>query len=224
MVQQGTVEIQQSIRDKIVSILKPSAASASEEIKPEEVPEPPKAGTSTEVTDTSKTGQTAELDAFKSMEVKAKEMTLEEALNDSTPENGVSLVDEEWREMANRGDAATGEKYQELVKKFGFNYTQQIDAKYGNGDGILTYEEFEKHQSEDIGPDADAEVKAAMKESTQNAFKRLDLNDDNKIDSKEITTLLAAMDYDKDSNVNGRITINDFFRIFRRSVPILQIY
>ena len=212
VVQQGTVEIQQSIWDKIVSILKPSAAPASEEIKPEEAPEPPKAGTSTEVTDTSKTDQTTELDAFKSMEAKAKEMTLEEALNDNTPENGVSLVDEEWREMANRGDAATGEKYQELVKKFGFNYTQQIDAKYGNGDGILTYEEFEKHQSEDIGPDADAEVKAAMKESTQNAFKRLDLNDDNKIDSKEITTLLAAMDYDKDSNVNGRITINDFFR------------
>ena len=146
------------------------------------------------------------------MEAKAREMTFEEALNDSTPENGVSMVNDEWREMANRGDAATGEKYQELVKKFGLNYTRQLDEKYGNGDGTLTYEEFEKHQSEDITPDADADVRAAMKEAIKNAFERLDLNDDNKLDSKEITTLLAAMDYDKDNNVNGRITINDFFR------------
>ena len=203
VVQQGTVEIQQSLWDKIVAILKPSAAAPSAPTQsdaPVEVPETPKAG------------QTAELDAFKGMEAKAREMTFEEALNDSTPENGVSMVNDEWREMANRGDAATGEKYQELVKKFGLNYTRQLDEKYGNGDGTLTYEEFEKHQSEDITPDADADVRAAMKEAIKNAFERLDLNDDNKLDSKEITTLLAAMDYDKDNNVNGRITINDFFR------------
>ena len=209
VVQQGTVEIQQSLWDKIVAILKPSAAAPS---APTQSETPAQSETPVEVPETPKAGQTAELDAFKGMEAKAREMTFEEALNDSTPENGVSMVNDEWREMANRGDAATGEKYQELVKKFGLNYTRQLDEKYGNGDGTLTYEEFEKHQSEDITPDADADVRAAMKEAIKNAFERLDLNDDNKLDSKEITTLLAAMDYDKDNNVNGRITINDFFR------------
>ena len=209
VVQQGTVEIQQSLWDKIVAILKPSAAAPS---APTQSETPAQSDAPVEVPETPKAGQTAELDAFKGMEAKAREMTFEEALNDSTPENGVSMVNDEWREMANRGDAATGEKYQELVKKFGLNYTRQLDEKYGNGDGTLTYEEFEKHQSEDITPDADADVRAAMKEAIKNAFERLDLNDDNKLDSKEITTLLAAMDYDKDNNVNGRITINDFFR------------
>lgn len=209
VVQQGTVEIQQSLWDKIVAILKPSAAAPS---APTQSEAPTQSDAPVEVSETPKAGQTAELDAFKGMEAKAREMTFEEALNDSTPENGVSMVNDEWREMANRGDAATGEKYQELVKKFGLNYTRQLDEKYGNGDGTLTYEEFEKHQSEDITPDADADVRAAMKEAIKNAFERLDLNDDNKLDSKEITTLLAVMDYDKDNNVNGRITINDFFR------------
>ena len=209
VVQQGTVEIQQSLWDKIVAILKPSAAAPS---APTQSETPAQSDAPVEVPETPKAGQTVELDAFKGMEAKAREMTFEEALNDSTPENGVSMVNDEWREMANRGDAATGEKYQELVKKFGLNYTRQLDEKYGNGDGTLTYEEFEKHQSEDITPDADADVRAAMKEAIKNAFERLDLNDDNKLDSKEITTLLAAMDYDKDNNVNGRITINDFFR------------
>ena len=66
VVQQGTVEIQQSLWDKIVAILKPLAAAPSAPTQseaPVEVPETPKAG------------QTAELDAFKGMEEKAREMT-----------------------------------------------------------------------------------------------------------------------------------------------------
>ena len=204
-----TIEIKQSFWDKIVALLRPSAAATPAKT---ETAEEAAAVKEAEAEPAKTAAGTAELDAFKSMEEKAKNMSFKEASNDKTPENGVSMVNDEWREMANRGDAATGEKYQELVKKFGLNYTKQIDVKYGNGDGILTYEEFAKHQAEDIAPDADADVKAAMKEQIQNAFERLDLNDDNMIDSKEMTALLAAMDYDENNNVNGRITINDFFR------------
>ena len=84
--------------------------------------------------------------------------------------------------------------------------------KHGNADGILSYEEFEKYQMEDAPADADEETKKAMKESAKIAFDRLNINGGETIDEKEVTTLLAAMDYDTDNNVNGIITINDFMR------------
>ena len=94
----------------------------------------------------------------------------------------------------------------------GKEFIKGIDKKHGNADGILTYEEFEKYQLEDLPADADEETKKAMKESVKFAFDRLNINGGETIDEKEITTLLAAMDYDKDSKVNGVITINDFMR------------
>ena len=153
------------------------------------------------------------LGKFEKMEAKMKSMDIDEALKCKDKKYSVDMVNEEWRTMANNGDVKTEEKYIEFVKKFGKEYTSDIDKKFGNNDGTLTYSEFLKHQMADVENDADDEVKAEMKKSAKIAFNKLDINKDNKIDEKEITTLLAAMDYDEDNNVNGRITINDFARV-----------
>ena len=152
------------------------------------------------------------LKSFEAMTEKAKSMRISEAAKSNKREDGVELVTPEWRQMANNGDSKTGEKYQELVKDFGSQYIKQLDKKYGNGDGILTFEEYYKSEIVDIPADADKEVVEEMKNSIKRAYKRLDIDGSGSIDAKEMTTLFAAMDYDENSNVNGCITINDYMR------------
>ena len=134
------------------------------------------------------------------------------AVNYSDRNAGVEITNDAWRADANAGKSDVDASYMTQVKAFGKEFIKGIDAKHGNSDGVLTYEEFEKYQMEDLPADASAELKEKMKESSKIAFDRLNLNGGNTIDEKEITTLLAAMDYDNKSNVNGIITINDFMR------------
>lgn len=157
------------------------------------------------------------LEAFEDMKAKMKDMTPDEMKTDDSPENGVSMVDDEWREMGHAaGDdpekmKQVQEKYVELVKEFGAEYIQQLDKKYGDGDGKLSFEEFKKSEIFNMPEFANKDVlKRAVYEA---AFDTLDLNKDNNLDNEEITSLLAAMDYDKEGNVNGRITINDYTRL-----------
>jgi len=150
--------------------------------------------------------------AFEKMEDVASDLGYEKSKTHNEEKHGVLMVDEEWRAMAREGHSDTEKRYMELVKKFGKDFIKGIDKKHGNGNGKLTYAEFEKYQMEDVPQDADKETKKAMKESAKIAFDRLNLNGGRTIDQKEITAFLAAMDYDKVSNVNGRITVDDFTR------------
>ena len=150
------------------------------------------------------------LNSFNTMMNKARNMSLAEASKNTKREDGVVLVTEEWRDMARRGDAKTGEKYQELIKGFGQEYIKQLDEKFGNGDGVLTFDEYFKSEVRDIPSDApDDEVKE-MKKMIKTAFDRINLDGNKNIDAKEMTALIGAMDYDKDSKVDGCITIKDF--------------
>lgn len=151
-------------------------------------------------------------DAFEKMEEVITELGYEKANNYSDKKAGVQITDDAWRTDANAKKPDVEANYMTQVKDFGKKFIEGIDKKHGNADGVLSYEEFEKYQLEDIPSDADAETKAEMKKSSKIAFDRLNLNKGDTIDEKEITTLLAAMDYDKDNNVNGIITINDFMR------------
>ena len=156
---------------------------------------------------------TPALKAFDRMEGFMKNMSEEECETNKDPEKGVDLVNQEWRDMTNSNDPKTDEKYQELVKAFGKDFIKGMDQKYGNGDNKLTFEEFKAYQMAAIDTsDLDDKTKEELRCATIRAFARLDINDDNKLDEKEITAYLAAMDIDKDGNVNGRITIDDFSR------------
>ncbi len=152
------------------------------------------------------------LGSFEAMTEKAKSMRISEAAKSNKREDGVELVTAMWREMAKNGDPKTGEKYQELVKEFGSQYIQQLDKKYGNGDGVLTFDEYYKSEIGDIPADADKELVEEMKDSIKRAYNRLNQDGNDNIDAKEMTVLFAAMDYDEKNNVNGCITINDFMR------------
>ena len=162
----------------------------------------------------SQTGEaTPALKAFDRMEGFMKDMSDEECETNKDPEKGVDLVNQEWRNMADSNDPKTDEKYQELVKAFGKDFIKGIDQKYGNGDCKLTFDEFMKYQMANIDTkDLDAETKEELRWATIRAFARLDMDNDNKLDEKEIAAYLAAMDIDKDGKANGRITIDDFSR------------
>lgn len=150
------------------------------------------------------------LDSFEKMTDKARNMTMVEASKNDKREDGVVLVTEEWRDMARKGDEKTGEKYQELVKEFGAEYIKQLDKKFGNGDGVLTFDEYFNSEVGDIPADAPKDEVKEMKDMIKIAFNRINLDGNKHIDAKEMTALLAAMDYDDDSRVDGCITIKDF--------------
>ena len=151
-------------------------------------------------------------DAFEQMENVASDLGYDKAKNCTDKKVGVQIADDEWRADAEAKKDNVEANYMTQVKAFGKEFIKGIDEKHGNGDGVLTYAEFEKYQAEDIPEDADEETKSEMKASIKTAFNRLNLNGGETIDEKEITAFLAAMDYDKNSNVNGIITVNDFTR------------
>jgi len=148
--------------------------------------------------------------AFEKMCDVAEDLGYEKSKTHKDEKHGVLMVDEQWREDANAKKDGVETRYMELVKNFGKSFIRDIDKKYGDGNGQLTYAEFEKYQMEDIPSDADAETKKAMKASIKIAYDRLNLNGGDTIDEKEMTALLASMDYDKNNNVNGRITVDDY--------------
>lgn len=150
------------------------------------------------------------LDSFEKMMDKAKNMSMVEASKNNKREDGVVLVTEEWRDMARKGDEKTGEKYQELVKEFGAEYIKQLDKKFGNGDGVLTFDEYFKSEVGDIPADSPEDEVKEMRDMIKVAFNRINLDGNKYIDTKEMTALIGAMDYDSDSRVDGCITIKDF--------------
>ena len=151
-------------------------------------------------------------EAFEAMEEVIEELGYEKAKKHSDRNSGVQITDDAWRADAEAKKDDVEANYMAQVKAFGKEFIKGIDTKHGNADGVLTYAEFEKYQAEDIPADADEETKAEMQASIKTAFNRLNLNGGETIDEKEMTAFLAAMDYDKDSNVNGIITVNDFTR------------
>ncbi|MGN0031193.1 MAG: hypothetical protein ACI37Q_04485 [Candidatus Gastranaerophilaceae bacterium] len=150
--------------------------------------------------------------AFDKMKTRIKSMRLSEAAEYNKTDDSVDLVNQQWRDMANSGDPNTGAKYQELVKDFASKYIKEIDKKFGNGDGKLTFEEYANFEYANISVFDYAHNNKEAQQALKNAFRRLDYNKDKVIDEKELTVLIAAMDYDIEANVNGRITINDYMR------------
>ncbi len=151
--------------------------------------------------------------AFEKMNDVAGDLGYEKSKTHKKEEHGVDMVNQQWRDDANAKKENTEEDYKKLVKDFGKELIKGIDKKFGDNDGVLTYKEYEKYQLDDLPADADYETKQEMKKSIKISFNRLNINGGDTIDEKEITTLLSAMDFDKNGNVNGRITVNDFTRV-----------
>ncbi len=152
-------------------------------------------------------------DAFEAMCGVASNLTVQQASALSDKAAGVNITDDAWRADAEAKKPDVDANYKTQVKAFASSFIKGVDTKHGNGDGLLTYEEFEKYQLADLPAEADEETKSAMKKSAKAAFDRLNLNGGTTIDEKEMTALLAVMDYDNGSNLNGIITVNDYTRV-----------
>lgn len=128
------------------------------------------------------------------------------------------VTGDEYRALASKKNKTPEEiqqmkdLYKEGFLKFGTSYTAFLDKKYGNGDGILTKEEYINSEMQDI-PEELKEF--ANPQDAENIFSHIDLNKDGKISPEEMATLGSMVDMsvglegDKAGGVNGKIKACD---------------
>ena len=101
--------------------------------------------------------------------------------------------------------------YQDKVQNVAKSYVAHIDSEYGNKDGAITLEEFKKHEMSKLGNSADDTKKAQSKQMAETAFKKLDLNGDNKLDWKEYSAAFTTFDQSSSgTDLDGVIKSEDY--------------
>ena len=130
----------------------------------------------------------------------------------------LQITDDNWRALAGKKDKTDAEKqqldtqYKTNIKTLGRAYTTYIDKTYGNGDGVLSQDEYTKFEETIIPEILKDDPEAAQLPS--NAFKHLDLNKDGSIDHEEMSSYLYAIDFGteegKSNGSNGKISAYDF--------------
>lgn len=130
----------------------------------------------------------------------------------------VQITDDNWRALAGKKDKTEAEKqqldtqYKNNIKNLGNAYTTYIDKTFGNGDGVLSEEEYTAFEQADMPEELKGDAEAAQ--LSKNAFKHLDLNKDGNVDREEITAYLHALDFGtedgKSNGLNGKISAYDF--------------
>lgn len=126
------------------------------------------------------------------------------AENEGDEDKGKKL-DKKFNEL-NEGEIkniqlkAEGEDYATGISNMGKNYVRAMDT---NGDGIIKEDEyvaFEKENNERLAKIDDAEDYARL------AFRKMDLNQDGKVDWKEMGAVMATFD----ENDDGKITQSEY--------------
>ena len=109
-----------------------------------------------------------------------------------------------WRALVSKENKTEEEQkqivtdYKKAFANFGEAYINKLDAEFGNGDGSLTEKEFIQTQISDVdSPDEDA-VSAA-----RNIFNHADINDDGKVDKKEMAAMFSLFDMARANSDNG---------------------
>lgn len=100
----------------------------------------------------------------------------------------------------------TETEYKEQVSELGKSYVANIDKTSGNGDNFVTAEEFTAFEMKSLSADANETQKTQVRQMAQNAFNRLDLNKDGKLDWKEAAAYIRTMDRDNNGSLDGKIT------------------
>lgn len=137
-------------------------------------------------------------------------------------------------EIANRSFDVTGEEYRELKAKgknrteaetqkmkdlyrdsfvnLGQSYIEAVEEKVGNGDGVLTQEEFVKYETLDLPDELKGDSNA---QDAKNIFSHVDIDKNGKLDKKEMAAMFSAFDMsigvtdEKAGSINGKITVAD---------------
>lgn len=102
--------------------------------------------------------------------------------------------------------------YKDGFLKFGTSYTAYLDKKYGNGDGVLTKEEYISSEMQDLPKEL---KEFANPKDAKNVFSHIDINKDEKISPEEMAAFGSVLDMsvglegDKAGGINGKIKACD---------------
>lgn len=102
------------------------------------------------------------------------------------------------------------ETYKTAVSDLGKSYIAQIDQSSGNSDGKVTLDEFIDHSMKDLKSNASEDKKLQAKYQASVAFNKLDQNGDGKLDWKEMSAMMAALDSGSDDKLDGIITSEEY--------------
>lgn len=135
----------------------------------------------------------------------------------ATGKGEITVTSNEWRELAAKKDK-TPEDIQKLdteyntnMKKLGNSMAQYISQAFANGGDIdsAAFMKFQSSGAMDLSGLTQDEI-AQLKTSNEIAFKRIDQNGDGKIDSKEMSAYMMAMDFDENNRMGGSIKAEDY--------------
>lgn len=125
----------------------------------------------------------------------------------------ITVTSDEWRQLANKKNKTPEEQakmqteYNDSMKKLGSSYSKFLSKKYGDNSGKLDEAAFLKFQNDGNPKD----VNAAALESNKIAFKRLDVDGDGKIDEKEMSAFMMALDFGQDGKASGIINEEKYY-------------
>lgn len=131
----------------------------------------------------------------------------------------ITVTSNEWRELAAKKDKTPEDikkldtEYNTNMQKLGNSMAQYISQTFANGGDIdgAAFEKFQNSGAMDLSGLTQDEI-ATLKTSNQIAFKRLDINGDGKIDAKEMSAYMMAMDFDENNRMGGSIKAEDYMR------------
>lgn len=134
----------------------------------------------------------------------------------------LEIVGDDWRELAGKKDKTADEvkqldtQYINAMKAAGSAYTDFIDSKFGNGDGVLEKSEYFAFEEDGVPEElkSDEEAMKEVNQMKENEFRHLDLNKDGKLDKDEISAYFNALDFGTEegqsNGMNGKISAYDF--------------
>ena len=138
--------------------------------------------------------------------------------NKNNNEASFDVLDDSWRQLVNKQNKTQAEQeqisaqYKAGFLKFGDSYMNHIDQTYGNGDGVLTEDEYVQSETNGLPKEyVDNLGSEQISKYAKNTFKHIDLNNDQKIDSKEMAALMSMFDQDvrDKGKINGRLKTYD---------------
>ena len=148
---------------------------------------------------------------------KAAAQMLDNMLTDTNAE--ISITSDSWRELAAKPNKSAEDikqlntEYNANIQKLGNSMTKYISETFANGGDIdsAAFMKFQNSGATDLSG-LTAEQQAELKNSNDIAFKRIDLNGDGKIDQKEMSAFMHALDFDENNKMGGTIKSEDYFR------------
>lgn len=141
---------------------------------------------------------------------------------DEVANRSFDILPDSWRELANKKGktqeeiAQMAKEYQNGFTNFGAELVKYIDAKFGNGDGKLTEDEYVEYEVNGVNTTIGEQLDGVdFEQDARNLFAHIDQDKNNHVDAKEMAALMSTLDMsvglqgDKAGGINGRIKVCD---------------